>query len=335
MWTRCSRGPATRSQSRESSAIQSRLKESRSSRPRRSGEAEAAEAPPRTTAAGALVSGRGLWAPMSSKTARSRGSRRSTPAASSPSPSCSGSLSPCAGGVRRARAVSVEFDPVDRSFQTAREQARGPEVGTASGTRAVSFGFDRVDRSFQTAREQARGPEVGTASGALDLELGGDDLDREWPPPTHDVQLRRAADQVARHQPLKIVDLLDRDAVDLDDQVLRAQVRCMGGAALDDLDDLDCRVPSEPGREPWRQRPRAARDAEVCAPEAAFGHKRADDLPGGGVDRDGEPETEAGNRRVDPDHLRACVRERTAGVARIERRIGLDDVLDDAAGRNR
>ena len=49
-------------------------------------------------------------------------------------------------------------------------------------------------------------------------------------------------------QPLEVVDALDRDAVDRDDQVLGPQAGAGGGAAVDDLDDLDPRVAAELAR---------------------------------------------------------------------------------------
>ena len=42
------------------------------------------------------------------------------------------------------------------------------------------------------------------------------------------------------------------------------------------------------------------------------------------------PRPDAGDRGVDADHSAAGVGERAAGVARVQRRVGLDDVLDDA-----
>ena len=90
---------------------------------------------------------------------------------------------------------------------------------------------------------------------------------------------------------------LDRRAVELDDQILGAQAGAVGGAALDDLDDLDAAAPPERAREPRRQRPRAAGDPDVGAPEAALAHQRADDPARGRVDRHGEAEPDARRRR--------------------------------------
>ena len=59
--------------------------------------------------------------------------------------------------------------------------------------------------------------------GGLDLELGRDDLDRDRVPAADDLHRGGAADQLAGHQALKVVHLLDGDPVDLDDQVLGPQ----------------------------------------------------------------------------------------------------------------
>ena len=109
----------------------------------------------------------------------------------------------------------------------------------------------------------------------------------------------------------------------------------MGGASLHDLDDLDRGLAPEARGKPGRERPRAAGDPDVGATEAPLAHQGGDDLARRGVDRNGEAEAEAGDRRVDADDLRLCVGERAARVAGVERSVGLDHVLDDAALRNR
>ena len=91
----------------------------------------------------------------------------------------------------------------------------------------------------------------------------------------------------------------------------------------------------EPSREPRRQRPRAAGDPEVGAPEAALRHQRADDLPRRVVDGHREPEADARDRGVDADDASASVGERAARVARVQRRVGLDHVVDDPAAPGR
>ena len=87
-----------------------------------------------------------------------------------------------------------------------------------------------------------------------------------------------------------------------------------------------------------RKRPRAAGDPDVRPPHAPVAHQRADDPPRRGVDRHREPEADAGDRGVDPDHLGRAVDQRPAGVARVQRRVGLDHVVDvthRAAGARR
>src|SRR5205807_3031200 len=97
-----------------------------------------------------------------------------------------------------------------------------------------------------------------------------------------------------------------------------------------DLAHLDAPGATELAGEPRRQRPLLPADAEVGAAEPALGHQRADDLPGRGVDRHSEAETDTGDRRVDADHAAAAVGERAARIAGIESGVGLDDVVDDA-----
>src|SRR5687768_13522993 len=86
----------------------------------------------------------------------------------------------------------------------------------------------------------------------LNAELGRHDLDRERAAAPNDLHRRRLADQLAGHQPLEVVDLLDGDAVDLDDQVFRPQPSGFGGTPIDDLDDLDRRLTPEAGGDSGR-----------------------------------------------------------------------------------
>ena len=118
-------------------------------------------------------------------------------------------------------------------------------------------------------------------------------------------------------------------AVDADDQVLGAQPGGRGRGAVDDLDDLDRAVAAERRGHARRERAGAAGDADPGAPHAAVAHQRRDDPAGGGVDRHREPEPDARHRGVDPDHAAAAVDERAARVAGVQRRVGLDDVVDD------
>ena len=77
------------------------------------------------------------------------------------------------------------------------------------------------------------------------------------------------------------------------------------------------------------QRLRAADDAEVRPTNPAIAHQRGEDRSCRGVDRHGQAEPDAGNGRVDAHDASAGVGQRSARVARVERGIGLDDVLDE------
>ena len=109
--------------------------------------------------------------------------------------------------------------------------------------------------------------------------------------------------------------------------------RAVGGAAFDHLHDLDPPLPAERRRQPRRQRTGVAGDADVGAAEPALAHQRADDPPRRRVDRNGEAEPDAGDGGVDPDDAARAVGERAARVARVERGVGLDHVLDDPRRR--
>ncbi len=74
--------------------------------------------------------------------------------------------------------------------------------------------------------------------------------------------------------------------------------------------------------------PGSTGDSQVGATDTTLAHQRADDPPGAGVDRHCQAESDAGDSGVDPDHAAEPVGERAARVARVERRVGLDHVLD-------
>ena len=77
------------------------------------------------------------------------------------------------------------------------------------------------------------------------------------------------------------------------------------------------------------QRRRGAGQAEVGPAHPALCEQGGDDLPGGGVDRDGQADADAGHGRVDADDLPGGDGEGPARVARVEGGVGLDDVVDD------
>ena len=79
-----------------------------------------------------------------------------------------------------------------------------------------------------------------------------------------------------------------------------------------------------------RQLGRGAHQAEVGAPHPSVMHERVDDPVGRGVDRYREAEADPGDRGVDPDDAAVAVGQRAPGVAWVECRVGLDDVLDQA-----
>src|SRR5213075_2590809 len=71
--------------------------------------------------------------------------------------------------------------------------------------------------------------------------------------------------------------------------------------------------------------------ADVAARHAAVAHQPRGDEDGG-VDADGETDAlrPHDHRGIDADDVAARVDQRPSGVAGIERRVGLDDVLDQA-----
>ena len=83
--------------------------------------------------------------------------------------------------------------------------------------------------------------------------------------------------------------------------------------------------------DPDVERPRFAGDAEVSAVDAALLDQQAGD-PAGGVDGDGEANAlgAADDGGVDADDTAVRIDERSAGVAGVERGVGLDHVFDRA-----
>ena len=82
-----------------------------------------------------------------------------------------------------------------------------------------------------------------------------------------------------------------------------------GRAARHDRGDLHPGARSDPGGQLRTQRDLSARDAEPRPPHPPTGHQRVDDLTRRRVDRHGQPETDAGDRRVDADHPPGAVGE--------------------------
>ena len=141
----------------------------------------------------------------------------------------------------------------------------------------------------------------------------------------------RASDEVADERALEIADTGDRTAVEGDDDVAGPDARRGSGTAVEELDDLEARRATEPLGERRGQTPRAADDPEVGPPDPAVAHQGGEDQAGRGVDRDGEPEADAGDGRVDADDPAPDVGEGATGVAGVQGGVGLDDVLDEPA----
>src|SRR6476661_7411423 len=120
-------------------------------------------------------------------------------------------------------------------------------------------------------------PSSRLAAPPLDLELDRDDRDRPAAAIAVDPQGQPPADPLRDHQALEVPHVSEGLAVYLDDQVLGPQSRLGGRATLDHLDHLDPLAAAELGREPRRQRTRAAGDPEVGAPDAALAHQLRDD----------------------------------------------------------
>src|SRR4029079_16094242 len=87
---------------------------------------------------------------------------------------------------------------------------------------------------------------------------------------------------------------------------------------------------AEAAREPLREGTRSACDAQIGASEAALAHQCGDDPSSRGVDGDGQPETDHGNRRVESADATPSICKGAPGVAGIEGGVRLDDVVDDA-----
>src|SRR5439155_6247564 len=138
-------------------------------------------------------------------------------------------------------------------------------------------------------------------------------------------------DGIAVKQPLEVADALDRPAVEVEDEVAGPHARGRRWTTLEQLHDLERLASAKLPGKPRRQGPRATHDAKERPPNAAVTHQRTQDPPRRRVDRDRETKADARDRRVDPDDATARIGQPAAGVAGIERRVGLDDVLDEAA----
>ena len=128
------------------------------------------------------------------------------------------------------------------------------------------------------------------------------------------------------HQPLQLADVGHRTSVHLDDQILRAKAGALGRAALHHLDDLDRRATAL-GGESRRQRPRSADDSDEGAANPPRPHqlrtmRRVASLMG-----TARPRPTPATAVLMPT-TRPPVDERPAGVAGVQRSVGLDHVID-------
>ena len=103
-----------------------------------------------------------------------------------------------------------------------------------------------------------------------------------------------------------------------------------GRAARNHLDHAQPQLLAETFGDRRRQRYRHAGHAKPGPPDPAVVEQLADDVTGRRVDRHREAEAVPGDGRVDADHRAGGVGQRTTGVARVQRGVGLDDAVDDA-----
>ena len=135
---------------------------------------------------------------------------------------------------------------------------------------------------------------------------------------------------------MKRVDIGDRLAIERDDDVpLENPRRIRRPAALDSQDEdaarhSDLMITNCPALE----RDRLTRHTDVASSDASFVDEFSRD-EFRGVDRDGKTEPLGGHdhRGVDADHFASRIDERTAGVPRIQRGVGLDDIIDQTPRR--
>ena len=86
----------------------------------------------------------------------------------------------------------------------------------------------------------------------------------------------------------------------------------------------------EPTGQRRRERGGCPRQAQIGPADTALGHEGGDDLSGDAVDRNGQADADAGHCGIDAHDLTRGDDKRPARVSRIQRRVGLNDVVDDA-----
>ena len=198
---------------------------------------------------------------------------------------------------------------------------------------------DEADFTVRTVNQDGIEVFSGTATARLDpyearslgRQFRGSRADRDCLVSAQHLQFEGPADGIRDHQLLKVAGAVDGRAVDGDDRVGRTQAGALGRAARRDFHHAHAGRVTERRRMSRCERAPTADDTEVGTSHPTGGHQRTHDAEGRGVDGDCHPETDAGDRRVDPDQARPRVHERSTRVAGVEGGIGLDHVLDDAA----
>ena len=163
-------------------------------------------------------------------------------------------------------------------------------------------------------------------------ELGQSNVDGRARTVTHDVDRHGPAHSIAGHELLETRHVVDDHVIDLDDHVVGPQSGVARGlpTTTDDTEAPTGAPRHEPRR---RQGPCPPGDAKISTTHTTLVHQRRDDLAGGPVDGHGQPKTLADHGSddcgVDADHLAGVHGQRTSGVARVQCRVGLDDVVDE------
>src|SRR3954471_10396712 len=182
-------------------------------------------------------------------------------------------------------------------------------------------------------RDRRRSGRRGPGSAVGQLAGYGDNVDERAVAPHR--QLHSSTDHGLDHA------LLDAgaggDVLPIDGQhdVTDAQPGLRRGAPGNHLGDSQPAVPPELLDQRRRQRTLGSGDAQPGPPHPAVVHECADDLPSGRVDRHGKPDADTGQRGVHPNDPAGAVGQGTAAIAWIERRVGLDHLVDHPASPGR
>ena len=134
---------------------------------------------------------------------------------------------------------------------------------------------------------------------------------------------------------MQVGDAGHRLVVERDDEIARQQTGVRGGAALVDAEEPRAArlIQPQAQRDAARDRRRRRADADIGAAHAPVTRDLAGDEMGGvGGDREADALRAHDDRGVDADDLAGRGDQRPAGIAGVQRRVGLHDVLDHAAG---